>query len=434
MPDSPLTPEAGARTTDASDVSAGRVYWQFWTASTVSSCGSGVTAVAMPVIALTVLNATPFEASLLTAASWAAWLLIGLPAGSLVQRYRLRATQVSMDALRAVAIASVPALYALGGLTVTQLVVVALVVGLADVVFAVGNSTYLPRIIPKTDLIRRNSITSGTQSVLQFGAPALAGLLVAAVGPAVSLLVDSVSYGLSSLLLQRLPEPGRPPRKASHGIRTDIKEGIAFVWQHPVMRPCVAAAATVNGGLGALTALLPLFVIRGLGDSPALVGPVLATEGVGSLLGAIAVTHLVTRLGSARTGLLGLSVAAIGALLFPLSTGPAAIVIFSVGNLVCALGVVMFSVVTRTHRQTVTPPEMLARVQATVRFVSWGMVPVGALVGGLLASRLAPVHALVFVTATTFAALLIALASPVRGRRSLDASEASPSLDAAVES
>lgn len=427
MPDPSVTAEAGARTTVASGVSPSRVYWQFWTASTVSSCGSGVTAVAMPVIALAVLKASAFEVSLLTAASYAAWLLIGLPAGSLVQRFRLRATQVSMDALRALAIASVPVAYALGGLTVAQLVGVALVVGLADVVFSVGNSTYLPRIIPKTDLIRRNSITSGTQSVLQFGAPALAGLLVAAVGPAVSLFVDSVSYGLSSVLLQQLPDPGRKARKASGGIRKDIKDGIAFVWQHPLMRPCVAAAATLNCGLGALTALLPLFVIRGLGDPPGLVGPVLATEGLGSLLGAIAVTRLVTRFGSARTSLIGLSVAVVGAILFPLATGPAAIVVFSAGNLICALGVVMFSVVTRTHRQTVTPPDMLSRVQATVRFVSWGMVPLGAVVGGLLASRLAPVHALVFVAATTLAALLIVLNSPVRGLRSLDPSEANPS-------
>lgn len=434
MPDSAGATEAGSHTTVASNVSASRVFWQFWTASTVSACGSGVTAVAMPVIALAVLKASAFEASLLTAASYAAWLLIGLPAGSLVQRFRLRATQVSMNLVRALAIASVPVVYALGGLTVAQLVGVALVVGLADVVFAVGNSTFLPRIIPKTDLIRRNSITSGTQSILQFGAPALAALLVAAVGPAVSLLVDSLSYGVSSVLLQRLPDPGRPVRKAFGGMRKDIKEGIAFIWHHPIIRPCVAAAATLNCGLGALTALLPLFVIRGLGESPALVGLVLATEGVGSLLGAIAVTRLVARFGSARTGLIGLSVAAIGAILFPLAIGPAAIVVFSLGNLVCALGVVMFSVVTRTHRQTATPPDMLSRVQATVRFVSWGMVPLGAVVGGLLASRFAPVQALVFVAATTLAALLIALNSPVRGRRSLDLAEESPSSVATVVS
>lgn len=418
-----------------SKASATRVFWQFWTASTVSAWGSGVTAVALPVIALAVLNASAFELSLLTAGSYAAWLLIGLPAGALVQRYPLRTTQVSMDMARALAIASVPVCYALGVLTIAQLVGVALTISFADVIFSVGNSTFLPRIIPKADLIRRNSISSGTQSVTQFGAPALAGLLLAVVGPIASLLIDSVSYVLSSILLQRLPDPGRPARKVQRSMASDIGEGIAYVWHHAVMRPCVLAAAAVNCGLGALATLLPLFVVRGVGASPALVGPVLATDGVGSLVGAILVSRLVARFGSARTAVIGLSIAATGAVLFPLAHGPAALFIFSGGNLVCALGVVMFSIVTRTHRQMDTPPEILSRVQATVRFVSWGMVPLGSLAGGLLATWLAPVDALSFVAAMALVSLSVVVASPVRTRRGLEGvSEADPQHSAARRS
>jgi MFS family permease len=410
-------------TPDVADVdraSGRRIFWQYWTASTVSTWGTSVTAVAMPVIALTLLHASAFEVSLLTAATYAAWLVIGLPAGALVQRYPLRATQVTMDVVRAAAIASVPCAYAADLLTVAQLVVVALVVSFADVVFSVGNATFLPRIVPKTELIRRNSINSGTNSVSQFGAPALAGVLIAAVGPVGSLVIDTVSYVISAIVLRRLPNPGAQPQKERRPIIRDINEGIAFVVRHPVMRACVLSATIVNFGCGALMALLPVFVIRGADASPALVGPVLATEGVGALLGVAVVGRLAGRSGSARTAIVGLSIAAVGSALLPLAQGPAALVIFGAGNLICAAGIVMFSVVTRTHRQTDSPPEMLSRVMATVRFVSWGAVPFGAVAGGLLGTWFAVAAALLLVTVAMTGALAVAISSPVRGRRSLE--------------
>ncbi|MBV1849992.1 MFS transporter [Catellatospora tritici] len=399
---------------------ANQIFWRYWTASTVSTWGTSVTAVAMPIIALTMLHASAFEVSLLPAASFAAWLLIGLPAGALVKRYPLRATQVSMDAARAIAIASIPVAYALSVLTMAQLVAVTLLLSFADVIFSVGNSTFLPRIVPKAELTRRNSIFSGTNSVSQFGAPALAGLLVAAVGPVVSLVVDAVSYVLSSVILQTLPNPGMQPNKTRGPIVQEIKEGISFVWRHPVMRPCVTAATAINFGCGALMALLPIFVIRGVGASPALVGPVLATEGIGSLLGAMLVGRLVKRFGSARVGLVGVSIAAVGGILLPLAHGPAALYLFGLGNLVCALGVVMFSVVTRTQRQADSPPEILSRVMGTVRFVSWGAVPFGAMAGGLLNTWSTMTASLSLIAASMLLSVVIVLASPVRGRRSLE--------------
>jgi MFS family permease len=399
---------------------ANRVFWQFWTASTVSDWGSGVTVVALPVIALTRLHASAFEVSLLTAASYGAWLVIGLPAGALVQRYPLRATQVTMDVSRAVAIASIPVAYAFGVLGVAQLVGVALIVSFAGVMFAVGNATFLPRIIPRSDLTRRNSIVSATDSVTKFGGPAFAGVLIALAGPVLSLTVDAISYVLSSAVLSRLPDPGLQPPKSRRPIVHDITEGIAFVWRHPVMRPCVLAATVLNFGCGALAALLPVFVIRGAGASAAVVGPVLATEGVGSFLAALLAGRLVKRAGSARTAVIGLAIAALGAILFPLAQGRAALVVFGAGNLVWGAGVVIFSIVTRTHRQVDTPPEVLSRVMATVRFVSWGSIPIGAVVGGLLGTWFAMTVALSLVTVAMLVSLLIAVLSPVRGRTSLE--------------
>lgn len=421
-----MSTSSGPPGTAVAPAEVNRVFWQYWAASTVSTWGTSVTAVAMPVVALTLLDASAFEVSLLTAASYAAWLVIGLPAGALVQRFPLRATQISMDMTRAVAIVSIPVSHALGVLTIAQLVAVALLVSFADVVFSVGNSTFLPRIVPKDELIRRNSIVSGTHSVSQFGGPAFAGFLIATLGPIGSIVVDAVSYLASSLVLSRLPNPGAQPKKARRTLSHDVKEGVAFVARHPVMRPCVLAATVVNFGCGALMSLLPVFVITGVGAPAALVGPVLATEGVGALLGAAVVSRLVSAIGSARVAVTGLAIALAGAALLPLAHGATALVVFGAGNLVCAAGIVMFSVVTRTHRQVDSPPDMLSRVMATVRFVSWGAVPFGAVAGGALGTWFGVSPALLVVTGSMLGAFALLALSPVRRRRSLESQAESP--------
>ena len=397
-----------------------RLFWTYWSASTVSSVGTAVTTVALPLVAVAVLHASALAVGALAASTYVAWLVIGLPAGVIVGHLPLRATQVAMDLLRALALASVPLAWWLGRLSMAQLVVVALVVSFANVLFQVGNMTLLPAIVPKEQLSSRNSFMSGTFATTQLGGPSLGGLLVQLFGAVPTLLADSVSYLVSALLMGSLPprHQARPEARTSTGAM--IAEGWRFVSRHPVMAPCMWMATVVNLACGALMALAPLYLVRVLHAPAALVGVLLATEGVGTLLGATLTPRLNRRLGTARALLLAGLVGALLALLMPAGSGPVGMLLFGLGNAGFAGGVVVLSINTRTHRQTESPPEMLARVMATVRFVSWGAIPIGALAAGAVAGAWGPRAALWLTSALTFVPLAILWASPVRGRRELE--------------
>lgn len=379
--------------TTARDGAAAR-FWRYWAAAAISDTGSAVTAVALPLVAVVTLNASATEVGLVTAAGYVAWLLIGLPAGVWVGRLPLRDTQIVMDLVRAAALASLPAAYLLDALTLTHLVVVALVVSLATVVFDVGGTTFLPAVVPREQLNDRNSLMSSTHAVTSLAGPSAGGVLVQLLGPAPTLLVDTASYVVSALLLRGLP-PGEP-RAAGPvtSMRSQITEGLAFVWRHPVMRPCLLDATATNFVGGGLLTLTPLFLVRTLGASPGVVGLLFATEGAGTLIGAALCPRIARRIGTARTALLGSVAAAGSALLMPLGTGVAGCVLFGLGNAGFAGFGVLTGICFRTHRQIASPPELLARVMATVRFVSWGAIPVGALLAGVLAGAATPRTAL----------------------------------------
>lgn len=397
-----------------------RTFWTYWSAGTVGSLGSAVTSVALPLTAVVVLHATTFEVGLLTAATYAAWLLVGLPAGVLVGRLPLRGTQLAMDLVRAAAVMSVPVAWWAGLLTLWQLVVVALVVSIASVFFEIGNMTFLPALVPAEELTARNSLMSGTHATVQLAGPSLGGVLVQLLGAVPALVTDAVSYVVSAVLLRRLPERTVPAPERRASMWTDIREGWHFVVRHPVMGPCMWEATAVNFACGALMALTPVYLVRELGASPGLVGVLMAAEGLGTLAGAALAPRIGRRWGSARTTLVTSALGSVTALLIPLGDGAAGMVWFALGTIGFAAGVVVGSITTRTLRQRVTPSELLSRVMATVRFVSWGAIPVGSLAAGALGSVIGIRGALWCTCVATFLPVAILWASPVRRIRDLE--------------
>ncbi|MCX4749741.1 MFS transporter [Kitasatospora sp. NBC_01287] len=396
--------------------SGSRLFWRYWTAGTISSTGSAVTLVALPLTAVAALRASSVQVGVLTAAGDVAWILIGLPAGVLVQRLPLRGTQVVMDLLRAAALFSIPLAAAFGLLALPQLIAVALLVGLADVVFDIGNSTFLPSIVGPAELTARNSVNSAGSAATSLGGPALGGVLVQLIGSVATLLVDAVSYLVSAALLRSLPRPA-PAQRPAQGVSMAalIRDGWRFVVHHPLIRPCVAAAGVTNFVCGALAALTPLFLVRSVGAPAGLVGVLVATEGVGGLIGAALTPRLAGRLGSARAVLLAPAGGALALVLLPLAGSGWRLLLFGLGNVGFAMGVVVLSTLTRTHRQTVTPAELLPRVMATVRFITWGMLPVGALAAGFAATAFGAREALWLVCLVALAIPLPLWLSPLRG-------------------
>lgn len=399
-------------------LTATSTFWRFWLATTVSRTGSNMTSVALPLVALTVLDTTSFQVTLLAAASQAAWLILGLPAGVIVQRYPLRDLQVTMDLIRVVAMGSIPVAWWLDRLSYPHLLAVALITGLASVLFDIGNSTFLPALIDKKELTSRNSMLSGTEAVTSTGGRSLSGLLITLLGSVPVLLIDAISYVVSAVILRTLPERKMEPQ--SHIPATQlIREGWNFVVRHPVMRPCMIWATAINFVSAALIALTPLYLIREAGVSATVVGIVLAMNGVGALIASSVATKFAARVGTARAVILSGLVGGTLALAIPLTTTLGNVYFFLIGNIAFQFGVVVGSIMARTHRQVESPPELLSRVMATVRFVSWGVLPVGAALSGVLAAVVGLRPALWIVCAGALLAPFILILSPVRHSREL---------------
>ncbi|ALO06297.1 MFS-type transporter [Streptomyces venezuelae] len=389
------------RRDDERETSSPGVFWRYWAAATVSGAGTAVTALALPLVALTVLDATAFQVALLAAAGQVSWLLLSLPAGVVAQRVPLRRLQVTLDLVRFAALGSLPLVWWIGTLTYPHLLFAALVTGSATVLFDIGNSTFLPAVVPARQLAARNSVMSGTHAVTDTGGPSLGGVLIGAAGPVGALVVDAASYLASAVLLRTLPESRPAPRTGESALRL-MREGWRYVTGHPVMRPCMIWATAANFLNAALVALTPLYLVREAGLDSVQLGLVLAMDGVGALAGAAVAVRVTTRLGTAW-GVIAADLAG-GALLLlaPLTTSAGDAYWFALGNAGFAFGTVIGSITTRTYRQTQSPPELLSRVMATVRFVSWGALPLGALTAGLLATRFGAHTALWTVCAAAF--------------------------------
>lgn len=397
---------------------AARAFWTYWTASATSTLGTGVTTVALPLVAVLVLHAGPVQMGVLAAASYVAWLVLGLPAGALVARSRVRGIQVVADLTRAAAVASVPVAWWLDALTFGHVVAVALVVSCANVLFDTANTTYFVSIVPRERIQERNSLMSATHGVGELAGPSLGGLLVQAVGAVAALLVDVASYVVSAVLLRTLPEQEKASGPASGSpMRTMIAEGWTYVSRHPIVGPCMWYATLINFVNGGQLALFALYLVRELHAPAALVGLLLAAAAVGSICGAGVVPWLSRRFGSARLAVASSFVSVVGAAVIPLGGGAAGMVAFAVGSATFSMGVVWFSTVTRTYRFVSTPPELLSRVMATVRFVSWGAIPVGGLLAGVFADAFGLRTGVVALAVVTLAAPFIVLAGPVRRLR-----------------
>jgi MFS family permease len=399
-----------------------RAFWRYWSGSTASGLGDAVTTVALPLVAVVTLRASAVGVGFVTGAADLAWMLIGLPAGVLVGRMPLRGGLVAMDLIRAVAIGSVPVVAAVHVLSLGYLVAVALVIGLASVVFSVGNSTFLPSIVPAEELTSRNSLMSGSDAATTLCGPALGGLLVQLLGPAVSLLVDTASYVCSASLLGALPRAeAHAGSKPKGSMWSQIKEGLAYVVRHRVIASCTVAAMLICLVSGALTTLTPLFLVRTLGLPVGLVGVVLAAEGVGGLIGAALTPKLERKLGGARALVLTTAVGGASSVLLPLATRGAGVLLYAMGLIGYVVGVVVLSVLTRTYRQLATPRELYPRVKATVRFLTWGVTPIGAVGAGVLATSLGIRAALWTACVLAVAVPLVLWISPVGRMRELAA-------------
>lgn len=389
-----------------------------WLGETTSSLGSSVTIVALPLVAIS-LHASVVMIGLLGAAAWLPWLLIGLPAGAWVDRLPRRPVMLICDAVSLALFVSVPIAAWCGALTIAQLLVVALLAGTAKVFFATAYRAYLPALVPAEHLVDGNAKLQGSESAAQIAGPGLAGLLAQAFGAATGLLADAVSF-LVSVLCLRAIRGAEPPRQLTRRrLRHEIAEGLRFVAGDRFLRPYIAFGGMANLALTGYQAILVVFLVREVGLNSGMVGLLVATGSIGGVLGAAAAPWLARSLGSARALLwCKVGVSPFG-LLIPL-TGPGdRLAFFVIGTGVIVAGIVAGNVIAAGFTQRYCPAPLFGRILTSMQVVNFGTIPLGALLGGVLAGALGT-RATMWVMLVLFVASgAIMLASPFRGRRDL---------------
>jgi MFS family permease len=406
-----------------------------WSSQTVSQFGSQVSQLALPLVAIVILHESAFAVAMLGMVEFLPFLLFSLPAGVWVDRLRRKPILVFADVLRAAALVSVPIAYWLDGLTIWQLYVVGFVVGVGTVFFDVAYQSYLPTLVERDELSDGNSKLEISRSAAQLGGPGLAGVLIGILTAPVAVLADAISFVVSGLLITRIrttePEPVTADRRS---LLSELWEGLRYVLGNQYVRGMAASVAIFNffGNVGG--SIFLVYLVRELGLSATTIGVVLGVGNVGFLVGAIVARRVEARLGVGRT-IVGSSMVAVpGLLLVPLAPHDIAVPLLIASGVIVGFAIVLYNVTAISLMQAITPDRLLGRMNASRRFFVWGVIPLGAITGGVLATTIGLRPTLFVGAIGASLAVLPLLLSPIRSLvrvPDVDQSSAIPSASSA---
>lgn len=396
---------------------------QLWIGDTVSQLGTQLSLLALPVLAIEVLGADAFQMGVLVACETLAFLAIGLPAGAWVDRWRKRRVMITADVARALLLASLPIAWATDVLTLAQMFVVAVAFGVFTVFFDVSYQSYLPDLVPSDRISEGNAKLQASQSVSMVAGPSLGGFLIRAVGAPLTLVVDAISFLVSAAYLGRIRHAETPPAKETRrSLRTEIAEGLSFVLRQPLLVRITATTATSNFFASVANALFVLYALRDLDITPSQIGLIFSAGAVGGLFAALLATRIGRWLGEGRTIPLSSLTAVPFVALTPVASAapaPWVVPLLAAGTVGMFFCVVVYNVTQVSFRQRLCPKPLLGRMNASVRFIVWGTMPVGAFVGGVLGTWLGIVPALWVGVAGQALASLPVLLSPLLRMRDL---------------
>ncbi|MFC9653342.1 MULTISPECIES: MFS transporter [unclassified Streptomyces] len=392
-----------------------------FTATALSQLGTNIGYVAVPLIAVTTLDATPGQVGALATLSTVAFLLIGLPAGAWVDRMRQRSVLITADLARAALLASVPVAWWLDALTLTQLYVVVVLTGCATVFFDIGSQSVLPRLVDREGLVQANAAVMTLIAVGNVSGRGAGGGLVQLLTAPVALVCTAGAHLASAVrltALRRAPAPPPPPGQPTR-LSARIAEGLRHVLGDKELRALALTAALANLGSQIINTMLPVLFIRELGLPAGALGLFWAAGGAGLLLGARCARPLAARLGHGRTlAVAGLWLAPAG-LLVPLIDDGAGLWLAGTGYLLAMFKTGMDNVLGVSLRQRKTSDALLGRMNATFRFLLTGALAVGSALAGLFGELVSVQSTLWIGGAVLAGAFLPTFLSPVRTRREL---------------
>ena len=397
-------------------------FLKLWAGESVSVFGSQVTVLAVPTVAILILHAGPFQVGILSALEFLAFPTLGLVAGVYADRLRRRPIMIICDIGRALALGSIPVAFLLNLLTLEQLYFVALLTGIFTVFFDVSYQSYLPALVDRPNLIEGNTKLEITRSTAQVAGPAVAGFLIQLIGGAKAVAVDAVSFFLSALALASItkPEPEPRPSTASgaSGFIPEMREGIDVVFRNPILWRIAACTATTNLGSNMVFgAVFLVFAYRQLHLSAGVVGVVFALSSVGALAGAFLAGWVARRLGIGPTLGVMVIVGGLALLATPLAVVGVPAVILATTGFIEGLTIPIYNINQVSLRQAITPDRVQGRMNATMRTIVWGTIPLGAFIGGILGTSIGLVQTIVLGgILSTLAASWIVLGPVIRLR------------------
>src|SRR5579872_614596 len=361
---------------------------KLWSGQSISELGSQVSQLAIPWLAAVGLHASPFAFSLLGVLGFLPFILFALPAGVWVDRLRRRQILIVGDAARAALLALIPILWALGALRIWHLLVLQFVIGIFTVFFDVAYQSYLPALVDREHLVEGNSKLQLTVSVAQVAGPSASGALIGAITAPYAVVADAVSFVISTIFMLRMRHRENLPEHVQGEPRPkmwpQVKEGLHWVVRHRWLRAIAACTGTANLFGSVFFAVLLVYAVRTLHFSAFEIGAMFAVGSAGSIAGALGANRLQKTLGVGPAILLGTVAFSWTSLAYPLAPHSAALPIFMVAQAISGFGGVSYNITQVSLRQAITPERLQGRMNAAMRWIVWGTIPLGALLGGSL--------------------------------------------------
>jgi MFS family permease len=365
-------------------------FLKLWSAQTVSQFGSNISQIALPLVAVLVLHASAFQVAVLGTIDFVPFLLFALPAGVWVDRLPRRPILVIADLGRALALGSIPAVAVLHHLTLTQLYVAGFVTGTLTVFFDVSYQSYLPSLVGRSQLVEGNAKLEISRSAAQVGGPGVGGLLVRAFTAPYAVLADAVSYLWSAVFIFGIRRREEVPERLADApsMRRELVDGLKYLVRHRYWRPIAMSTATFNFFGNVSGAILIVYAVRRLDMSPLAIGITFALSNAGAVVAALFTEKIGKRLGVGHTIILANVIGSVPLVLVPLAPSSFPIPFLVTAFTFVGFGIVLYNVTVITLTQSLTPERLLGRVNASRRFIVWGTIPLGSLLGGALATTI----------------------------------------------
>jgi MFS family permease len=398
---------------------------KLWVGQTVSAVGSQMTGIAIPVIAVTFLHATEFQMGLLGAADTSAFLVVGLLAGALVDRMVKRKVMIIADLVRMLVIGIVPILYFYNVLNIYQLMVLGAIASVATVFFDVSYQSYIPILLPKEYIGVGNSRLETTNQISGIVSPGLVGALLRIVQAPFLLIADAFSFLISALSLSLIKDKEIPKAKSERKpIVHEIAEGLKFVWNQRLIRAISFTTSTSNLFSTITGTMFAIYFFRQtyLGFDTAAFGVMASFGAVGGLLGAVSTPKLIKIFGEGPLIVLSAVLMGFSQLLIPLSwymPREFALAALLFNTCFTSFTVLTYNITQVTARQRLCPEHLLGRMNASIRFMVWGCMPIGAFISGVLGSTIGLIPTIWFGAVMTVFTASFVLFSPLRTMREM---------------